>query len=234
MSEAEMELLRDKWRETQLNTVNSPKTVVLTQRGELAEMEERAVAVELRVMREEGKPAMIEGHAAVFDAWSVDLGGFRERLRAGAFGEALLKSDARGLFNHDPNYVLGRQSARTLELWEDEQGLGFRVIPPETSWARDLLVSVERGDIREGSFSFIVGEDSWQIVGEELRREVLSVRDLYDVSIVTYPAYPQTSAQVRARVREIRQQAEELPQPGGGAGAKLGLMKRRLNLMLRR
>jgi hypothetical protein len=199
------------------------------------EVEVRSYRVELRAAREEGKPPVLEGHAAVFDEWSVDLGGWKERIRAGAFAEALTRSDARALFNHDPNYVLGRQSSGTLELWEDRQGLVFRAVAPATQWASDLLVSIERGDIREGSISFIVAEDKWGMADSQIVRDVLTMQELYDVSVVTYPAYPQTSAQVRARAREMM---EPTPNPGRmpcvpTGGERLKLAKRRLEVLFK-
>lgn len=204
-------------------------------KGKDPEREERLFPMELRVERLEGKPATIEGHAAVFNEWSVDLGGWRERIRAGAFAEALTRSDARALFNHDQNYVLGRQSSGTLELWEDRQGLGFRAIAPATQWASDLLVSIERGDIREGSFSFIVAEDNWNMADQQLMRDLITIRDLYDVSVVTYPAYPQTSAQVRARLREMTGNTQDKTDPSEkGWKRKMKLFRLKLETLRRK
>ena len=80
---------------------------------------------ELRVNENESG-AVIEGHAAVFDSWSETLGGifpFVEKVSKGAFKDSIGKDDIRALFNHDPNYVLGRNLAGTLELEEDDVGL---------------------------------------------------------------------------------------------------------------
>jgi len=169
--------------------------------SENGDMERRAYAVELRVGKDEAGPT-IEGYAAVFDQWSEDLGGFRERVRPGAFGGSLLASDVRGLWNHEPMYVLGRQKAGTLKLWEDEEGLRFVARPPEAQWANDLLSSMRRGDIDQCSFGFRVIEDEWSVQNDQVRRDLVQV-ELFDVSVVTYPAYPQTSAQVRARVLDM-------------------------------
>ncbi len=164
-------------------------------------MEQRNYRVESRVIREEGEPAKLAGYAAVFDVPSEDMG-YREYIRAGAFEDSL-DGDIRSLFNHDSNYVLGRTLNGTLSLKEDEHGLRFVVIPPETSWARDLLVSIERGDIDQMSFGFRVLEDRWtnQEDGTEMR-ELLKV-ELFEVSPVTFPAYPQTSVSVREIVDGI-------------------------------
>ena len=154
---------------------------------------------ELRINNLEEK-RYIEGHAAVFDSWSETLGGifpFKEKVRKGAFSQTIEKDDIRALFNHDPNYVLGRNKAGTLELKEDETGLYVRIIPPDTQAARDLITSIERGDINQMSFGFTVEEEKWDTVDGVDVRELRRVR-LFDVSPVTFPAYPSTDVGVRA------------------------------------
>jgi len=154
---------------------------------------------ELRINNLEEK-RFIEGHAAVFDSWSETLGGifpFKEKVRKGAFSQTIEKDDIRALFNHDPNYVLGRNKAGTLELKEDERGLYVRIIPPDTQAARDLITSIERGDINQMSFGFMVEEEKWDTVDGVDVRELRRVR-LFDVSPVTFPAYPSTDVGVRA------------------------------------
>jgi HK97 family phage prohead protease len=138
----------------------------------------------------------ITGHAAVFDSLSRDLGGFKERIRAGAFDDTLT-DDVRALFNHDPNYVLGRSSAGTLSLAVDKRGLVFDIKPPATTWARDLLVSIRRGDIDQASFAFNALDESWEKLDGEPVRELRKLK-LIDVSPVTYPAYDQTDVATRS------------------------------------
>ena len=171
---------------------------------------------ELRVNDEGG--GVIEGHAAVFDLWSETLGGifpFKERVSRGAFAESIMQDDIRALFNHDPNYVLGRNKAGTLELAEDDVGLRVRINPPDTSWARDIVTSIRRGDISQMSIGFIVEKDSWASEGGMDTRDLKKVR-LFDVSPVTFPAYTQTDVGVRAmqsyngyKEEEQRKVAEE-------------------------
>ncbi len=154
---------------------------------------------ELRAIApEEGGRKKIAGHAAVFNSLSEDLWGFRERIAPGAFKNALAKSDIRALLNHDPNFVLGRIKNGTLRVQEDETGLAVEIDPPETRWADDLLVSIGRGDISQMSFAFRVGEDSWETVDGLNIRTILSFDEIYDVSPVTYPAYPETDVTLRA------------------------------------
>lgn len=142
----------------------------------------------------------IVGHAAVFDSWSETLGGFfpfKEKVRKGAFVKSIIEDDIRALFNHDPNYVLGRNKVGTLSLEEDDIGLRVRIIPPDTSWAKDLLISIKRGDISQMSIGFLVEEDKWSTDGGIDTRELIRVK-LFDVSTVTFPAYVQTDVGVRA------------------------------------
>lgn len=142
----------------------------------------------------------IVGHASVFDSWSETLGGifpFKEIVRKGTFKDTIKVDDIRALFNHDPNYVLGRNIAGTLELEEDEIGLRVIITPPDTSWANDLIKNLRRGDISQMSIGFIVLEDTWGTQDGIDIREIKKVQ-LFDVSIVTYPAYTQTDVGVRA------------------------------------
>lgn len=155
---------------------------------------------ELRIAENDGGGSVIEGHAAVFDSWSETLGSifpFQEIVRKGAFKDSIAKDDIRALFNHDPNYVLGRNRAGTLELVEDEIGLRVRISPPDTTWARDLQASIRRGDISQMSIGFIVEDDEWSTRNGMDMRELKRVQ-LFDVSPVTFPAYTATDVGVRA------------------------------------
>lgn len=149
---------------------------------------------------DDSKAITLRGHAAVFNSLSEDLGGFREQIIPGAFKEAIETDDIRALFNHDPNFVLGRNRANTLTLAEDARGLAIAITPPDTQVARDLITSMERGDITQMSFAFRIkpnGED-WAKNDDGIWiRSVKRVR-LYDVSPVTYPAYTATDIAVRS------------------------------------
>ena len=150
------------------------------------------------------QPTTLDGYAAVYDRPSEDMGygswELREYISPKAFEKALQKSDCRALFNHNPDYVLGRESANTLTLVEDDKGLRMSVNLPDTQLGRDLAVSVARGDIREMSFCFVVGVDSYETDYENKKekRLIKEVDELIDVSLVTWPAYPDTSVAKRS------------------------------------
>ncbi len=140
---------------------------------------------------------ILTGHAAVFGEYT-SMGWFMERILPGAFTEAILNDDVRALFNHDPNYVLGRNKSGTLSLKEDDRGLAIEIIPPDTQFAMDLLILISRGDISQMSFAFQVLEEKWETnTSSGEKRDIIKV-GLYDVSPVTYPAYPTTDVAVKS------------------------------------
>lgn len=151
-------------------------------------------------LRDDDTPT-ITGHAAMFNQ-ETDIGGmFREKIKKGAFSESIGKDDVRALFNHDPNFVLGRNKAGTLKMVEDRKGLAIEISPPDTQQARDLMVSMRRGDISQMSFGFQVQEESWRM-GEDGESDVRTLKKvrLFDVSPVTFPAYEGTDVAVRSHV----------------------------------
>jgi uncharacterized protein len=171
--------------------------------------EYRTYDFELR-KAEDDKPK-IEGYSAVFDQLSDDLGGFREKIAKGAFAKSITEDDVRALFNHDSNYVLGRNKNGTLKLVEDDHGLKVEIEPPDTQFANDLLKQIERGDINQMSFGFVTRADEWDDKDKEIPIRTLKDVELWDVSPVTFPAYPQTSVSVKSAdeiYQEFRQSQE--------------------------
>lgn len=170
-------------------------------------MERRTYDAEWRVAGEPQIPQIVEGYAALYDTLSLDLGGFRERILRGAFSRAL-NADVRALINHDDSLVLGRTVSGTLALADDERGLRVRILLPDTTYARDLVALMQRGDINQMSFAFRSIRDRWTKEQGEVIRELIEV-ELYDVSIVTYPAYIDTSAELRAMAGRAAQKSVE-------------------------
>lgn len=160
---------------------------------------ERRCAVELRAGGDKKSPRLV-GHAAIFNSPSQDLGGFIEIVMPGAFTRTLKTDrDPLALVQHMPQLVLGRRSAGTLKLIEDARGLAFEIDVPDTTTARDLLVSVERGDVRGASFAFSTpaGGDRWEVRGDKVVRELVDV-DLHEITITASPAYLDTSVARRS------------------------------------
>lgn len=160
--------------------------------------ERRIVVGELRAIASEGGGQKIAGHAAKFDLLSEDLGGFRERIAPGAFAKTIQSGDVRALWNHDANIVLGRNKSGTLRLSEDSAGLFYECDAPDTQLVRDMVLApIARGDVNQCSFGFYTLSDKWAKIDGEWIRTLLEV-ELFDVSPVTYPAYPQTDVAVRS------------------------------------
>jgi HK97 family phage prohead protease len=187
----------------------------------MSELERRVWPVERLEVRaaEESAAPVIEGYAAVFDSLSVDLGGWRERIAPGAFGRTIGESDVRALWDHDAKYVLGRNRSGTLALEEDARGLRIQATPPPTQWAADLMTMMKRGDVNQMSFGFYVRQDEWIEEPDFGLVRVLRDVDLFDVSVVTYPAYPATSAEARATADRRRPTADRQNEDAAGGAA---------------
>lgn len=179
-----------------------------------AHMERRVIQLtdcEVRAADGDG-PATFSGYAAVFNELSVNLGGFRERIRPGAFRTAIDSGDdVRFLINHDANMVLGR-TPKTVTLAEDERGLRVDCELPNTTYANDLVESMRRDDVNQMSFGFTTRADAWPEKDAESGLPIRELVDvgLFDVSVVTYPAYPDTQAAVREMRAEIAADHPEL------------------------
>lgn len=193
-------------------------------------MERRAaIGMEVRVDGQ-GPDMRIKGYAAKFNQRSQDLGGFVEVIAPGAFSAALADGqDVRGLYNHDSNIVLGRTKAKTMDLSEDETGLFYTITPPNTQAARDLMVSIGRGDVDGSSFGFSVLEDRWDLMGDVVVRTLLKVRTLYDVGPVTYPAYLSATSGVDVARRSLDEWRKQAQTNGKGMGLKLAKAKIQLS-----
>lgn len=139
----------------------------------------------------------IGGYAAVFEV-TASLRWINECFARGSCDEALRTSDVRALYNHDPALVLGRSTSGTLRIGADDHGLEYEVDLPRTSYADDLRELVERGDITGASFAFIPNE--WTYNDETDTRTHTRIKEIIDVSPVTYPAYVTTETSLRSRL----------------------------------
>lgn len=139
----------------------------------------------------------LEGYASMFGN-SYDLGRFDEVVERGAFSRALTEEqDVRALVDHDPARVIGRSKNGTLEMREDNKGLFTRIFLPDTQEGRDLATLVDRGDLDAMSFGFTVQADRWEKKEGRDTRYITDV-DLFDVSVVAFPANPDTTVALRS------------------------------------
>lgn len=150
----------------------------------------------------EGEGRTITGTAAVYNAQSLDLGGFREVILPGAFTKTLSETGTKKAYwNHNSDRVLGSTKSGTLRLQEQEDGLHFEIDPP--AWADEHMESIRRGDVDQMSFGFRTIKDRWgQTSDGKVLRELIEVQ-LFEVSPVAMPAYPQTDAQARSIPDEL-------------------------------
>lgn len=180
--------------------------------------------IELRD-KENAKEPIIKGHAAIFnERTSIPMWGFDEMVSRGAFIDSIKADDIRALFNHDANFVLGRNKSGTLKLQEDDRGLAIEINPPNTQFANDLMHLMERGDINQMSFAFQIKKEEWT-KGEEGTADLRTLKQvkLYDISAVTFPAYEGTNIAVRSHSIWRQKNKEQI--------YKVKLLQRRLNLI---
>jgi HK97 family phage prohead protease len=162
----------------------------------------------LRVDRRDGEPARIGGISPPWNSWSVDLGGFREQFLPTSFDDLLdpsgvlrSKWDVPFLFNHDNNLITGRTSNNRLEVRKADKGLEYLHTPLLTTHGRDLAMLVEDRTVKAASFAFTTHPkgDLWEEDARgNITRTVSRVDGLYDISAVTNPAYPKSSASPRS------------------------------------
>ena len=168
------------------------------------EIEIRSLVGDLHIeSREEGNAGRtIVGYAAKFESWSDPImGWFREKIARGAFDRCDL-SDVIMCFNHNTDSILARTTSGTLRLEVDDVGLRFAFEAPNTTSGSDMLELVRLGDVSKCSFRFGVEQDEWQYADEQNglamdERTILRFSRVVDVSLVVFPAYPETEASVR-------------------------------------
>jgi uncharacterized protein len=195
-------------------------------------MEHGIFGAELRANAESGQS--IEGYAATFNQLSVVLGGmFREEIAPGAFAITLKnETDIRSLWNHNTDFPLARTTNGTLLLSEDDHGLAIRAELPNTSWGKDALISIQRKDVTQMSFAFDALDDEWREDNEgQIIRRLSNVK-LYEVSPVTFPAYPSTSVSMRSFSNEVPTWVvKKMQKQDRKLGVSIELRKKYLQLM---
>ena len=167
-------------------------------------MERRsAKLIEARADKDDIGPR-ITGVAAVYDVVCDPMMGYDEYVKRGFFDGVIGNTDTVCIFNHDNNWILGRTTSKvqangkhTLELEDTKEGLRFVCYPPDTVFGRTALTNIERGDVQSCSFQFTIAEDKWSGTPDNPVRELIACDRLFDVSPVTFAAYPATWVDLR-------------------------------------
>ena len=150
-------------------------------------------------IRQDGDGVKLGGYALRYMKLSQNLGGFVEQIAHGALTKTLRDGgDVVCRYQHDDRYLLGRTSAGTLRLANDEEGLDYEVDMPDTSYARDLQVLAGRGDVRYSSFAFRTVADEWSFTDQGFPLRTLTNIQLVDVAPVVTPAYQDTTSGLRS------------------------------------
>lgn len=180
------------------------------------------------IVAKDDEKMIVEGYALRFNTESHLLGEFVETISPGALENADL-TDVRCLIDHNSSYVLGRTVADTLSLTVDDKGLYFRCQLPNTTYARDLYENIKLGNVNQCSFGFSIEEDgdTFERRSDGLfKRTVNKIKSLFDVSIVTYPAYEETDVAPALRsIKKIKDEELEQRRLQEQAKAAIALMK---------
>lgn len=168
----------------------SPKTDGHETRASVARLEVRAAG------GDEGGRTVV-GYAAVFNSETDICGYWTEVVAVGAFARSLRENDVVALYSHDTGRVIGRQSAKTLRIEENDKGLKVEIDLPDTTDGRDLAVLIERGDITGMSFGFCTRKQEWDETVDPPKRTILDV-DLLEVTITAFPQYSDTEIGLRS------------------------------------
>lgn len=149
--------------------------------------------------RAEGDDLYIDGYFSVFNSPYQIMDGVVEEIAPGAFADTL-SGDIRALINHDTSLVLGRTKSGTLTLREDARGLwGSVKINQQDGDAMNLYRRVQRGDVDQCSFGFFIEAETREVLEDGTVRYTINKVRLLEVSVVTFPAYEETSVSARGR-----------------------------------
>lgn len=169
----------------------------------------RFATSQFQTRADESGDLFISGYFAVFNSNYEICDGVTESVAANAFDETL-SNDIRCLIDHETRLVLGRNKAGTLNLKVDSRGLWGEVkINPKDQDAMNLYERVKRGDVDQCSFGFDIMEESWEDRGDSIHWTIEKVY-LHEVSIVTFPAYQDTSVSARSKqLADIRKKSAD-------------------------
>lgn len=155
-----------------------------------------------KALRLEGRPIVYDQPTTINDP----AGAYIEIIRAGALDRADL-SDARLLYNHDLNKVPLARTPKTMRLSLDPAGLSMIAELPDTEEARSVYTAVQRGDLSGMSFAFKVPEGGDSYDAKTRTRTITRIEKVYEISVVPFPAYPQTSVEARSAIEAEAEKA---------------------------
>lgn len=194
----------------------------------------------LEIRSEQDAVPQITGYGIVYGQETRIWDDLHEIIHPGAASQVLAANpDIRSAFNHSCDKILGRTKSGTLKLEEDNHGVRYVVVPPDAQWARDLMVSIERGDIDGSSFTFGVDPQDEKITKRKdgtYLREIFAFSIIGEMGPVSYPAYEGTSTNVRSLQEEYDSFAEYLRAQDNSdeiadRQRALAMRKRRLELL---
>lgn len=158
----------------------------------------------VQVRAQDDGELVIAGYGSVFNSW-YPVYGISERVAPGAFRKTLKENpDIRGMFNHNPDFLLGRTESGTMSVWEDERGLAYEIkADPEDPQAVSVARKIKRGDVDGSSMAFFVQGEEWKRDkdGRPTHRTITEV-ELIETGPVTLPASPATSAKMQRALGE--------------------------------
>lgn len=176
----------------------------------MSDAERRFTSVPVEIRAGSDDKRTIGGYAAKFERMSQNLGGFVEKIDRGFFNKS--RGDGwpgvQARYNHDDNMLLGTTDAGTLRLGIDDIGLEYMVDLPSTR--ADVHELVQRGDVRQSSFAFVVFEDDWTTTDQGFPLRTLISGRLMDVAPVNTPAYEDTSVGLRSLAKKFDAPLEEV------------------------
>lgn len=163
---------------------------------------EQRPAQKLEIRDADDGNVTVEGYAAIFNEETVIGGQWREQIAQGAFRDAIGRDDVVFLINH-AGLPLARTRSGTLELSEDDHGLRIRAqLDPTDPDVRSIIPKMKRGDLDKMSFAFIPTRQSWSDE-DQMPRRTIEAAELYDVSVVTTPAYEGTEIGIRSALESL-------------------------------
>jgi uncharacterized protein len=145
----------------------------------------------------------ITGYGAVFNRW-YSVYGYKERILPGAFKKTLIEQpDIRGMYNHDPNFLLGRTFSGTMDVAEDHKGLPYEIrADKRVTHAVSVAAMIERGDVDGSSMAFFVRGEDWQEKNGQPTHRTITEIELIETGPVTMPASPSTTAKLQRSLEE--------------------------------